>query len=161
MEGRGARHILQKDNSFVATIRYMKKGVNWWQFSLILILVVVGIPLFFASARFLWGFVGVNIDVGTGDRVAKIIKVSEKGWIWKTWEGEAVLTQGDLVATYVWSFSIDNDDPIRDELVNKMRQAFESGEVVKIHYNERAGFVPWRSKTSYFLKEIRFDVLEQ
>lgn len=86
-----------------------------------------------------------------------MFKISEKGCICKTWEGEAVLTQGDVVATYVWAFSIDEHDPNKEALVAEVRQAFESSKIVKIHYNERAGHVPWRSKASYFLQDIRFE----
>ncbi|MEI6660243.1 MAG: hypothetical protein WCK91_02365 [bacterium] len=84
------------------------------------------------------------------------MELSEKGLIWKTWEAEGVLTQGNFSVTYIWSFSVDNQDPNKEKLVNDIKTAFENGQTVKIHYDQRAGSVPWRSGTTYFAKEIRF-----
>lgn len=105
---------------------------------------------------FVWGPIGVNINYSTGERTAVIIKISEKGLIWKTWEGEAVLSQRGFAVTYIWPFSIDSEDPNKEVLLQKVMRAFETGETVKIAYEEKAGYVPWRSKTPYLIKEIRF-----
>ena len=104
----------------------------------------------------IWGLIGVNIQYGDGERVVKIIQLSEKGLFWKTWEAEGVLTQGNVSVTYIWRFSVDDWDPNKEKLVNDLKRAFESGETVKIKYDQRAGMVPWRSHTTYFAKEIRF-----
>lgn len=119
--------------------------------------IVLGIIFFLLIfGRSIWGAVGVNIHYSDGERTVKIIKLAEKGLIWKTWEAEGVLTQGNFAVTYIWSFSIDNWDPNREKLLNDVRTAFENGQTVKIKYDQRAGSVPWRSGTTYFVKEIRF-----
>ncbi len=105
---------------------------------------------------FVWGPIGVNIDYSRGERTAMIIKISEKGLIWKTLEAEAVLSQKGFAVTYIWPFSIDNADPNKGVLLEKLSRAFESGEVIKIDYVEKAGYVPWRSKTRYLVTDIRF-----
>ena len=125
-----------------------KAKKTWIVFSVILFLAIFG--------RSIWGIVGVNIPYGDGERMVKIIKLSEKGLIWKTWEIEGVLTQGNFYVTYVWSFSVDNQDPNKEKLVNDIKTAFENGQTVKVSYAQRAGNVPWRSGTTYFAKEISF-----
>ena len=123
----------------------------------IAILLIIIMPLTLIFGRFLWGPIGVNILYSAGERYATIIKLSNKGLIWRTWECEAVLsTKAGFSATYVWSFSIDDNDSNRDHLVESSRHAFETGRPVKIRYVQMAGSVPWRSKTAYFIKEIRF-----
>lgn len=121
---------------------------TWIVLGIILLLVIFG--------RSIWGIVGVNIPYGDGERTVKVIKLSKKGLIWKTWEVEGVLTQGNFAVTYVWSFSVDNWDSGKDKLVNDIRAAFENGQTVKVKYEQRAGSVPWRSGTTYFVKEVRF-----
>lgn len=106
--------------------------------------------------KFIWGIIGVNISYSEGERIVKIIKLAEKGLIWKTREVEGVLSQGNFAVTYVWAFSVDNWDPNKEKLVNGIRTAFENDQTVKIKYDQRAGSVPWRSGTTYFVKELGF-----
>ncbi len=103
----------------------------------------------------IWGPIGVNIDYSEGERTAKIIKISEKGLIWKSWEIEAVLVQEGFAVTYIWPASVDNKDPNKNELLQELNNAFETGRTVKIKYEEKAGYVPWRSKTKYFIRDLR------
>lgn len=119
--------------------------------------IILGVILFlFIFGRSIWGLIGVNIPYSEGERTIKIIKLAKKGLIWKTWEAEGVLTQGNFSVTYIWNFSVDNWDPNKEKLLNDLRAAFENGQTVKIRYDQRAGSVPWRSGTSYFVKEVRF-----
>lgn len=123
-----------------------------------IIWIIFGAAVFlFISGKFLWGVIGVNIPYSEGERSAIVIKVSDKGLIWKTFEGEAVLSQKGFAVTYVWNFSIDGSDPNKQKLLQELRTAFETGQTVKIKYRQMAGAVPWRGKTSYFIKEIRFE----
>lgn len=120
--------------------------------------IIIGIILFLLIfGHSIWGLIGVYIPYSDGERSINVIKVSEKGLIWKTWEAEGVLSQKGFSVTYVWSFSIDNNDPNKEELLQKLQRAFETGQTVKVKYKQMAGTVPWRGKTSYFIKEIRFE----
>ncbi len=51
---------------------------------------------------------------------------------------------------------MDNWDPNKERLVNDLKAAFENGQTIKVRYEQRAGMVPWRAQTTYFVKEIRF-----
>lgn len=116
----------------------------------------LGIFLIVPVGKFLWGTIGVQIDYSEGERSITVIKIAEKGLIWKTWEAEGVLTQQGFSVTYVWKFSIDNNDPNKEELLQRLQAVFETGQTIKVKYKQMAGSVPWRGKTSYFIKEIRF-----
>ena len=120
--------------------------------------IILGVVVFLLIfGRSIWGIIGVNIPYSEGERTVKVIKLSERGLIWKTWEAEGVLTQGNFAVTYIWTFSVDDWDPNKEKLVNDIKTAFENGQTVKIRYDQRAGSVPWRSSTPYFVKEIRFE----
>ena len=118
----------------------------------------VGFGLFFFATFFgrtVWGPIGVHIQYSEGERKVQIVKVTTKGLFWKTYELEGIIAPGRGIATtYVWDFSIDNADPHKDELFQKINNAFQNGITVKVKYDQRAGSVPWRSKTTYFAKEV-------
>lgn len=127
----------------------MRKNAKKVKISILVILLLI------TFGRSLWGILGVNIKYSDGERIVKIIRLSNKGLVWKTWEVEGVLTQGNFAVTYIWEFSIDNQNPDKEKLLKELSSAFENGETVKIHYDQRAGSVPWRSKTPYFVRDIR------
>jgi len=139
----------QKEIKKQANRERMKKNAKKIKISILIILLLI------PFGKSIQGVVGVNLRYSEGERIVKIIRLSNKGLIWKTWEAEGVLTQGNFAVTYVWEFSIDNQDPNRDILLEKLSNAFENGLTVKINYDQRAGNVPWRSKTPYFVREIR------
>ncbi len=101
-----------------------------------------------------------NIEYGAGERTGVINKVSNKGYIWKTWEGQMALeglVAGKSVGANVWDFSIDEqrrngEDP--DSLSTLLRHYMQSGQRVKIKYNEAGA--PWMSRgsTSYYIQSV-------
>ncbi|OGK21260.1 hypothetical protein A3C23_01980 [Candidatus Roizmanbacteria bacterium RIFCSPHIGHO2_02_FULL_37_13b] len=110
-----------------------------------LIIFLLALPLLIFSGRFMWGVIGVNIPYSEGERTVKIIKVAKTGVFWKTWEAEGVLTQDNFAVTYLWKFSVDNNEVDKEKLINEIKTAFENGQTVKIRYDQRVGSVPWRS----------------
>ena len=114
--------------------------------------------LFIASliiVPFIIRLIGFNYIYGEGDRVGQIIKVSNKGLVWKTWEVGMGLTQSGAYVDY-WNFSIDSQDPNQKELIKELTKAYNTGALVKIHYKQRYGTQPWRGDTEYFVQEIKF-----
>ena len=105
-----------------------KNKITWVVLGTIIFLLIFG--------KLVWGLIGVYIPYSNGERSAIIIKVADKGLIWKTLEGEAVLSQKGFSVTYVWSFSIDNNDPNKEKLLQQVRTAFETGQTVKIKYQQ-------------------------
>ncbi len=69
-----------------------------------------------------------------GDRVGYLQKLSRKGWICKTHEGELAMTTVPGVAPTIWNFSV-WDDEVAKKLDGQM------GKRVTLHYRELR-FVP-------------------
>ena len=107
--------------------------------------------LFFG--RFLWGPIGFNIIYGEGDRVGQIVKLSYKGLIWKTWEAGMGITQSGSYVQY-WDFSIDSQNQNKEQIIQDLKKAYNSGAIVKVHYIQRYGVLPWRASTSYLVQNV-------
>ena len=106
--------------------------------------------------------IGNNIEYSKGQRVGVVNKVSEKGLIWKTKEGQLSLegrtSTGDYVGAGVWDFSIDRlakHGENVDELYSQIRQAMEEGQRVKITYKQPLAAWPWRASTTYLVQSVK------
>ena len=67
-----------------------------------------------------------------GERVGVLQKLSRKGWVCKTYEGELALYVVSGVAPQIWTFTV--RDPKVAEKLNAVL-----GERVRLHYNEHRG----------------------
>lgn len=85
-----------------------------------------------------------------GTRSGNLIKVSTKGVVFKSFEGElnlgGVRMQEGLEGN-IWSFTILNDD------VAEAVKEFE-GKRVNVYYKERYKTMPWKGDTNYIVTEI-------
>ncbi len=97
------------------------------------------------------GFVGYFLVVyyatfSQGFRSGELIKISNKGMAFKTWEGE--LSQG-ISGAQIFAFSVlDSDAKVIEDL--KTLQ----GQYVKVTYVERYGTFAWWGDTKYFVTEV-------
>ena len=81
-----------------------------------------------------------------GERSGELIKISNKGYVFKTWEGE--ISQG-ISGAQIFKFSIlDSDEKVIQDL--KTLQ----GQYVKVTYLERYRTFPWWGDTNYYIKEV-------
>ena len=53
--------------------------------------------------------IGCTENYSNGERIGFVTKFSERGLIWKSWEGELNLTQTGMNTSSTFQFSIDND----------------------------------------------------
>jgi hypothetical protein len=83
--------------------------------------------LLFLGAAYL--LVAFNWSYSDGSRAGYIQKLSQKGWVCKTWEGELAMTTVPGVAPVLWGFSV-WDQRVADELTKVM------GKRVILHYKE-------------------------
>ncbi|MFN3588489.1 MAG: hypothetical protein ACK4UP_03840 [Spirosomataceae bacterium] len=113
---------------------------------------------------FLLVFVAVLIGIfwyvtvghySSGSRAGTVSKLSERGYVFKTYEG--VLNEGgfsgetgSLQARY-WDFSAKEE-----EVVEKLQRAMASGERVTLKYNEKFFQFPWNGDTKYFVTDVLF-----
>jgi hypothetical protein len=99
---------------------------------------VIGISLYFTIMYY--------ATFSEGFRSGELIKISNKGMVFKTWEGE--LSQG-IAGAQIFKFSIlDSDEKIIQEMKDMQ------GEYVKVTYVERYKTFPWWGDTKYFITEI-------
>ncbi|NJM24404.1 MAG: 6-phosphogluconate dehydrogenase [Bacteroidia bacterium] len=89
-----------------------------------------------------------------GVRAGMVLRVSKKGMLFKTYEGQLNLnTFGALKGTSTMAESFDFS--VTDEQVVKELEAVAlSGERVNLHYIKRYVAFPWRGDTKYFVTKV-------
>lgn len=92
-----------------------------------------------------------------GVRVGVPIKVSKRGVLVKTWEGQ-LNTGGfgsgtDGVGPTVWEFSVKPGDA--DMVLKKLDTAIENGHRVKLFYKEKYIKLFWLGDTEYFVYDVQ------
>jgi hypothetical protein len=107
-------------------------------------LVVLGIV-----AIVLYTLVTLNVSYSDGDRAGVLQKISRKGWICKTYEGELAMSYTPGMAPVLWYFSV------RDEAIAATIKDAQGKRVV-LHYNEHRG-VPSDcfGETQYYVDGVR------
>lgn len=85
-----------------------------------------------------------------GTRSGNLIKVSKKGVVFKTIEGELNLggvSIAEGLEGNIWSFTV-----LDDELTNVFKPY--EGKKVKVHYKERYKTMPWLGDTNYIVTKV-------
>ncbi len=114
------------------------------------ILIVIAIILVGIAAFFYWGI------YSEGTRSGVVMKISSKGVLFKTYEGQLDLqgfgaVNSDNQFSEVWEFSVDGDNEL---LIEKLEKASLGGRRVELRYIERYSVIPWRGDTEYFVREV-------
>lgn len=92
----------------------------------------------------------------TGLMAGKVLRISEKGVLFKTYEGKLNLeTFGALKGTNPiaesFDFSVESDEK---EVIKALQEVALSGERVNLHFKKRYAQFPWRGETKYFVTEV-------
>ena len=116
------------------------------------------------AGALIWGIyqgIGNNIEYSKGQRVGVVNKISEKGLIWKTKEGQLSLegrtSTGDYTGAGIWNFSIDKSAKHGENinaLNSQIKQEMENGQRVKITYRQPLATWPWRADTTYLIQSV-------
>jgi len=117
-----------------------------------LVILVVVVALVAGGAA--WFAIGASY--GEGFRVGKVIKLSHKGYLFKTWEGtlDFGYLQNDPeagVATRIWDFSVAPGDA---EVRAQIDAAIAGDYKVKLHYEEKYVRLFWRGDTKYLVTKV-------
>lgn len=92
-----------------------------------------------------------NFTYSEGTRAGDLIKISKKGYVFKTYEGQLKLGGIDLTSedglSDTWEFSA------TDEAVIEQLQKLQ-GEKVILHYKEINKAMPWQGDTEYFITKV-------
>lgn len=116
------------------------------RWGLIVLLLVLFVPVLVFSA---WAWITLNYSYSKGDRAGYVQKISEKGWLCKTWEGELAMANLPGTMPQIFEFSVRNDSIAR--LLEK-----DIGQRVSVTYEEHRG-VPTScfADTQYYITNVR------
>ena len=115
--------------------------------------------------RLLWSVLGLlilsmigfiiyaNLNYSNGSRAGQLIKISDKGVVMKTYEGQLSLggiTSDENGANFgnVWEFSVASDE-VYQQLISLR------GKEVVVTYQEKYVALPWRGDTKYIVTEVK------
>ena len=109
---------------------------------------LLGLAILAVIGFFLWG----NYTYSEGTRAGDLIKISKKGYLFKTHEGQLKLGGIDLENTEeglsdTWSFSVINKDIVQQ--LEKLQ-----GKKVVLRYKEINYSMPWQGDTDYFIVSV-------
>lgn len=94
------------------------------------------------AALYTWAT--LNYVYSTGDRAGYLQKFSQRGWIFKTWEGELAMVNLPGAMPEIFHFSVR-----KPEAIDQIRPLL--GQRITIEYNQHVGIpVNWWGETSYF-----------
>src|SRR5438874_13128491 len=96
-----------------------------------------------------WSWVTLNYSYSKGERAGYVQKLSKKGWVCKTWEGELAMANLPGTMPEIFRFSVRNDSIA--SLIDK-----EVGKRVSLGYEQHRG-VPTScfGETEYFVTGVR------
>ncbi|MBW1297357.1 6-phosphogluconate dehydrogenase [Aquimarina litoralis] len=105
----------------------------------ILLLIIAAIILLFVA----WYTTVYFSTYSEGVRSGELIKFSNKGILFKTWEGE--ISQG-ISGAQIFSFSVEDKN---EDVIKKLEEY--QGRYVKLKYKERFATVSWLGDSKYFV----------
>jgi hypothetical protein len=118
---------------------------HWRKWSILFLLTLMVImPLVFAG----WTWVTLHFTYSQGERAGYVQKISKKGWICKTWEGELAMANLPGTMPQIFQFSI-RDDAVAQQLTSL------AGQRVTLHYEQHRG-IPTScfGETEYFITQV-------
>jgi hypothetical protein len=112
---------------------------------LIIILICAAIGSFFY-----WGTYEEGVMAG------KVLRISQKGIIFKTYEGKISLEsfgalKGVSPVAETFDFSVEGSE---QEVIKMLQDVALSGERINLHYIKRYMSFPWRGETKYFAVRV-------
>lgn len=113
---------------------------------------VLLVILLVLTGFFYWKYYFTYSD---GERFGLLQKFSHKGNIFKTYEGEMILSsiQSNAnvpIASEKFFFSV-SDKPVADQLMKLQ------GRHVTVHYKQKKGALPWRGESEYIVDSVRIE----
>ncbi|HJQ09846.1 MAG TPA: hypothetical protein VJ840_02330 [Gemmatimonadaceae bacterium] len=113
-----------------------------------LVIVLLSLILVPAVIIALWIWVALGYVYSTGERAGYLQKISKKGWLCKTWEGEIAMTPLPGATPQYFAFTVRNDS------LAHLLETY-SGKQVSLTYEQHRG-VPTScfGETEYFVTAV-------
>ena len=110
-----------------------------------IILLIVLIPVVVIA---LWVWVALGYTYASGERAGYVQKISKKGWLCKTWEGELAMANLPGTMPQIFSFTVRNDS-----IANVLEQTI--GKQVSVTYEQHRGLpTSCFGDTEYFISRV-------
>src|SRR5687767_6640810 len=112
------------------------------------LLVLSGLLALVVLVLGLWTLITLNYTYSSGERAGYVQKISQKGWICKTWEGEVAMANLPGAMPEIFSFSVRDD-----EIAHQIEKL--AGQRVSLSYEEHPG-IPTScfGDTAYFIVKV-------
>jgi hypothetical protein len=97
----------------------------------------------------LWTWAALHISYSSGERAGFVQKISRKGWLCKSWEGELAMATIPGTMPQIFSFSV-RDDAVAQQVSQTI------GQRVQLTYEQHKG-IPTScfGETDYFVTAVR------
>jgi len=111
----------------------------------VVLLLIVLIPIVVVS---LWAWVALGYTYALGERAGYVQKISKKGWICKTWEGELAMANLPGTMPQIFTFTVRSDS-----IANVLER--NAGKQVSLTYEQHRG-IPTScfGETEYFITGV-------
>jgi hypothetical protein len=110
-----------------------------------IVLLIVLIPVVVIA---LWIWVALGYTYASGERAGYVQKISKKGWLCKTWEGELAMANLPGTMPQIFSFTVRNDS-----IANVLEQTI--GKQVSVTYEQHRGLpTSCFGETEYFISRV-------
>jgi hypothetical protein len=110
-----------------------------------IVLLIVLIPIVVIA---LWVWVALGYTYASGERAGYVQKISKKGWLCKTWEGELAMANLPGTMPQIFSFTVRNDS-----IANVLEQTI--GKQVSVTYEQHRGLpTSCFGETEYFISRV-------
>jgi hypothetical protein len=115
-----------------------------------IILIVAVVVAIAVGSFYYWGVYDEGVRAGI------VLRISKKGMIFKTYEGQLNLeTFGALKGANpimeAFDFSVEGDE---EAVLKELQEVALTGERVNLHYVKRYVTFPWRGDTKYFIVKV-------
>jgi hypothetical protein len=111
----------------------------------IILLTVILIPIVVIA---LWSWVSLGYVYASGERAGYVQKISKKGWLCKTWEGELAMANLPGTMPQIFSFTVRSDS-----IANLLEQTI--GKQVSVTYEQHRGLpTSCFGETEYFISRV-------
>ncbi len=114
------------------------------------VLLVLAAIIIITFAFIYWGKYESGIMAG------KVLRISQKGFIFKTYEGKLNLEtfgalKGASPIAESFDFSVESGDTL---VINQLEQVSLTGERVNLYFIKRYMTFPWRGESKYFVTQV-------
>lgn len=131
----------------------MRSGYTLIELLVVIAIVMIVLTLVFGALG-ATKLTGVRYHYSDGERAGVVYKISKKGFVFKTWEGELNVAgigtdSNGVVVPARWEFSVVNDG-----IAKQIQEAANSGKRVVLKYNEYWNQPRWKGDTGYEITEV-------